>query len=137
MNIQKTPQYHLYLLTLYLLMMKKQLIPENCDERCIDATIITRAYYSSYLFCELWLKVVKNFRVKHPWEFKKNEKRMGEHKQVRKALFKFNKNFIKDELETLASLRNKADYHPNKPLTKHDVNDAITHMENIFNHLKF
>ena len=43
MNIELYPQYQLYLLTLNLLMLKEQIIPENCDEWCVNATIINRA----------------------------------------------------------------------------------------------
>ena len=35
MNIELYPQYQLYLLTLNLLMLKEQIIPENCDEWCV------------------------------------------------------------------------------------------------------
>ena len=43
MDITKYPQFQLYLLTIHLLMLKNQLIPKNCDERCINSTIINRA----------------------------------------------------------------------------------------------
>ena len=59
-----------------MLMLKSQLIPENCDEWCVNATIINRAYYSAYLFCELWLEDVKKFKVKHPWDFKGEKKEL-------------------------------------------------------------
>lgn len=117
--------------------MKNHLIPENCNERCINATIINRAYYSSYLYCELWLEKIKHFKVKHPWEFKPGEKKIGEHKQVRDALFKFGEGTIRDELKELAALRRTADYKPYTEITSQDVNKSIDHMKNIFNHLKF
>ena len=87
MNITSSPQFHLYILTLHFLRIKNLLLPKNCNERCVDATIINRAYYSSYLYCQLWLEKVHGFKVKHPWEFKNGEKRIGEHKQVRNALY--------------------------------------------------
>ena len=91
MNIIKYPQFQLYLLTLNMQQLKKQLIPENCDEWCVNASIINRAYYSAYLYCELWLEDVKNFKIKHPWDFEDYEERIGEHKQVRDALKNFGK----------------------------------------------
>ncbi|WP_407391593.1 hypothetical protein [Methanobrevibacter sp.] len=137
MDITKHPQFHLYLLTLHFLMIKNQLIPENSNERWTYGTIINRAYYSAYLYCELWLEKIKNFKVKPPWEFKPNEKKIGEHKQVRKALFDFGEEETETELKNLASLRKKADYHPYEEITEDKVTNAIQHMKKIFSHLKF
>ena len=137
MNLTKFPQYQLYLLTLKLKVMKTRLLRENCDERCVNATIITRAYYSSYLYCELWLKKMKQFKTKHPWEFKPEERIVGEHKQVRDALLEFGEENMRDELKELASLRRTADYKPYRKITSQDVNESIEHMKTIFNHLKF
>ena len=137
MNIEGYPQFQLYLLTLNILMLKEQIIPENCDEWCINSTIINRAYYSSYLYCELWLKEVKNFKPKAPWEFGKKEKIQGEHKQVRDALYKFGEKEIKKELTDLAHLRKKADYEPFNDISPKELNDAIEHMKRIFGHLEF
>ena len=64
MDITKLPQFQLYLLTLLLFDLRYDLVPENCDFRCIDATIINRAYYSSYLYSILWLLVVHNHKLK-------------------------------------------------------------------------
>lgn len=119
-----------------MLMLKNQLIPENCDEWCVNASIINRAYYSAYLYCGLWLEDVKNFKVKHPWDFNDDEKRIGEHKQVREALKEFGVTNMKTELEKLFYLRKKADYDPFIDITPKEVTDAIHHMEKIFNHLK-
>lgn len=137
MDIEKYPQFQLYLLTLHMLMLKNQLIPRNCDEWCVNASIINRAYYSSYLYCELWLEEVKNFKIKHPWDFKDYEERIGEHKQVREALKDFGEKNMKTELYNLFKLRQKADYNPFIDITSQDLNDAIHHMEKIFDHLKF
>ena len=137
MNIETYPQFHLYLLTLNIFMLKEDILPENCDERCVNATIINRAYYSSYLFCLLWLKCVKKFKPKAPWEFKKDEHITGEHKQVRNALYDFGEEEIQNELIDLAALRKKADYEPFADISQKEVNDAINHMEEIFKHLKF
>lgn len=137
MNITKSPQFQIYLLTLHLMNMKDSLLPENCDIRCVDATIINRAYFSAYLYCELWLWIVHHFRIKHPWEFEKGQKRDGEHKQVRTALYDFGEDVMQTELENLAKLRNKADYYPHKKISPEDISNAIDHMETIFNHLKF
>ncbi len=137
MNIEKFPQYQLYLLTLRMLMLKDMLLPENCDERCINSSIINRAYYSAYLYCELWLDYEKKFKTKHPWEFKDNETRIGEHKQIRNALSSFGEKNMKTELEKLFFLRRKADYEPFIDITPEEVKEAIPHMEKIMKHLKF
>lgn len=137
MNIPKSPQFHLYLLTLHLLGMKDLLVPQNCDVRCVDATIINRAYYSAYLYCELWLWIVHNFKIKHPWDFEKGRIKESEHKQVRTALYDFGEYTMQTELENLARLRNKADYHPYKKITSDDVTNAIDHMKTIFSNLSF
>ena len=137
MDISRCPQFQLYLLTLQMLMLKNQLIPENCDEWCVNASIINRAYYSAYLFCELWLDYVKKFKVKHPWDFKDDEERIGEHKQVREALKDFGEKNMKTELNYLFRLRRKADYDPFIDITSEEVTNAVHHMEKIFNHLKF
>ncbi len=137
MDITKYPQFQLYLLTIHLLMLKNQLIPKNCDERCINSTIINRAYFSSYLFCELWLEDVKNFKPVPIKEFGENEKIISEHLQVRNALENFGQNRVRNDLAKLAGLRKKADYDPFRDLTSDDVSDAIGYMEKIFSHLKF
>lgn len=137
MNIEKYPQFELYLLTLNMLMLKDQIIPKGCDARCVNSTIINRAYFSSYLFCKLWLDYVKNFRPTPIWAFDNNEKRINEHTQVRNALHNFGKETQSSELSKLAKLRKKADYNPFLDLTPKDVSNAIEHMEKIFNHLKF
>ena len=137
MRITETPQFHLYLLTLHLLEIKDLLLPQNCNIRCVDATIINRAYYSAFLYCELWLWIVHNFKVKHPGDIEKGQKKESEHKQVRTALYDFGEDNMQTELENLARLRNKADYYPNKEITINDVTNAIDHMKYVFNHLNF
>lgn len=137
MDITKFPQYELYQLTLNLLVMKNQLIPENCGFRCINSTIINRAYFSSYLFCELWLDYVKNFRTIPIKEFGDDEMKISEHVQVRNALFNFGEKLTEEKLSKLSILRKKADYEPFIDLTPQDVSDAISYMEKIFNQLKF
>ena len=107
MDITQYPQFHLYLLTLHLLMIKNQLLPESCDIRCVNATIINRAYFIS------------------------------KHKQVRNALYNFNQPKMGSELNKLFRLRFKADYEPFIDITPTEVSDAINSMEKIFNHLKF
>lgn len=78
MDIAKYPQYQLYLLTLHLFMLKNQLVPNMCDNRFIDSTIINRAYFSSYLFTKLWLEDVKKFKPT-PIEIMEIEERISEH----------------------------------------------------------
>ncbi len=136
MDITKYPQFHLYLLTLRMLMLKNMLLPENCDERCVNASIINRAYYSAYLYCTLWLDYEKNYKIKHPWEFRDGEEQFGEHKQVREALKMFGEKNMQSELLDLFMLRRKADYEPFIDITPEEVKDAIHHMEKIINHLK-
>ena len=86
MDIAKYPHYQLYSLTLHLLMLKDQLVPDSCENRCIDSTIINRAYFSSYLFCGLWLEDVKKFKPT-PLEMMNIEERISEHLQIRNALY--------------------------------------------------
>lgn len=136
MDISKYPQYQLYLFTLSLLLFKDKIIPNDCDDRCFNSTLINRAYFSSYLFCELWLDYVKNFRPIHIMDLKPNE-RISQHQQVRNALYNFGETLMSDELYKLAKLRQKADYDPFRDITSEEVNDAVRHMEKIFNHLKF
>ena len=137
MDITKYPQYQLYLFTLKMLMFKDQLVPKNCDERCVNASIINRAYYSAYLYCQLWLEDVKKFKVKAPWNFENKKQTISEHKQVRRALFNFGEKKVKSELTKLSKLRKKADYDPFVDISQKEVYDAIEHMKNIFKLLKF
>lgn len=90
MNITKYPQYELYLLTLHLLMLKNQLVPDGCDPRCFKSTIINRAYFSSFLYCLLWLEDVKKFKPIPVLKLAPDE-RISEHQQVRNALSNFGK----------------------------------------------
>ena len=98
MDITKYPQYELQLLTLNLLNLKSQIVPENCDERCVNSTIISRAYFNSYLLCELWLDYEKQFKTVKTWEFDEDEEIISEHKQVRNALYNYGEKKIKTEL---------------------------------------
>ncbi len=63
--------------------------------------------------------------------------RIGEHLQVRNALYNFGEKIISDDLSKLARLRKTADYDPFRDLTQADVSDAIGYMESIFGNLKF
>ena len=137
MDITKYPQYELQLLTLKLLNLKSQIVPENCNERCVNQTIINRAYFSSYLFCELWLDYEKQFKTLKPWEFDEDEERISEHKQIRNALYNIGEKNTESELNKLALLRRKADYEPFIDITPDEVQEAIAHMEKIFNNLTF
>ncbi|WP_405268030.1 hypothetical protein [Methanobrevibacter sp.] len=137
MDITKYPQYELYLLTLNLENLKSRIVPDNCDERCINSTIISRAYFSSYLYCALWLEYVKNFIPIPITQFGDDEAKISEHVQVRNALFNFGQQRIEEKLYKLANLRKTADYDPFRDLAPTDVSDAIGYMESIFDHLKF
>lgn len=136
MDVSKYPQFELYLLTLHLLMLKNQLVPDGCDSRCINSTIINRAYFSSYLYCLLWLEDVKKFKPTPIMELDLDE-RVSEHKPVKNALYNFGENRITEELSKLARLRRKADYDPFMDITPDEVADAVHHMDRIFSHLKF
>lgn len=136
MDITKYPHYQLYLLTLNLLMLKNQLIPDGCDERCINSTIINRAYFSSFLLSVLWLEDVKKFKP-IPIEYLEGDDKISEHLQVRNALYNFGEKLVRKDMTKLAILRKKADYDPFCDLTPTDVSNAIDYMEKIFNHLEF
>ena len=62
---------------------------------------------------------------------------MGEHKQVRKALYQFGQKNVQKELSELGILRNKADYNPFSDISPKEVKDAIEHMNEIFKQLEF
>lgn len=119
------------------MMMKPYLIPPNCDVRCINASIINRAYYSAYLYCALWLEDIKKFKPLSSWEFEDNEEKINKHKQIRNALYNFNEKQMSAELNDLFNLRHKADYEPFLDISAKEVEDSISHMEKIFGHLKF
>ena len=105
--------------------------------RCVDSTIINRAYYSSYLFCQRWLLEVHGHELKSKKEFSKGDKFITEHSQVRRALKKYGQKSLSTILFKLAQLRNKADYYPYAGLTNDDLHDAIGYMESIFQGLNF
>ena len=107
MDITKYPQFQLYLLTRCMLELKDQLISKGCDEWPVNATIINRAYYSSFLYCELWLEYFKHFKIKCLWEFGMEEEHLGEHKQVREALYNCGEKNMEAELLKLFFLRKK------------------------------
>ena len=67
----------------------------------------------------------------------KSMKKSFHHKQVRNALYNFGEKKVKSDLVKLSALRKKADYEPFKDISPDEVNEAIEHMENIFNCLKF
>ena len=137
MDIKKYPQFHLHQLTLRLLELKQQLLPENCDMRCVNSTIINKAYYSSFLFCELWLDYEKKFKPLKPWEFDDEDEKISEHKQIRNALYNFDEDKMGSKLNDLFKLRRKADYDPFMDISQNEVEDAIKYMKTIFNNLKF
>ena len=137
MDITKYPQFHLYLLTLHMLTMKNQLLPQNCDMRCVNATLINRSYYSAYLYCTLWLEDTKRFKPVSSWQFGEDERKISKHQQIRNALYNFNEPQMGSKLDQLFDLRFKADYEPFIDITPEEVNKAIKHIEYIFNNLKF
>lgn len=135
-NIKKSPQYDLYRLTKKLFLNKDKLVPKNADNRCIDSTIINRAYYSSYLLAEEWLRDKFNFKVKHPLDFDNGEKVISEHEQIK---FELIRHCYKagDYLYKLGKLRIKADYNPFMDLTDQEVSISIKLLDSIFDNLKF
>lgn len=68
------------------MMMKPCLIPPNCDDRCINASIINRAYYSTYLYCALWLEDIKKFKPLSSWEFEDNEEKISKTQTNQKCI---------------------------------------------------
>ena len=137
MDISRYPQFHLFLLTLQMQKIKNQLLPQSCDERCVNATIINRSYYSAYLYCLLWLEDMKKFKPLSSWEFDEDEQKISKHKQVINALYNFNEPEMGSKLHRLFNLRHKADYEPFTDIAPEEVSDSIKNMEKIFNHLKF
>ena len=131
------PQFQLYLLVLKLFNLRYDLIPDNCDIRCVDSTIINRAYYSSYLYTIFWLFEVHQHKLKSKKDFSKKSEFITEHAQARIALKKYGEEYLGNYLKKLAELRNKADYYPYDDLTSSDVDKAIGYMESIFQGLNF
>ena len=137
MNIEKSPQYELYTFTKLLNQKRIDLIPINCDNRCVYSTIINRCYYSSYLYTLFWLEDKFNFKLKKPFEFDDDEDFITEHKQVRLALKDKNLDSISSELVILSKLRKKADYEPLNDISDDELQDAINCMDLIFRKLTF
>lgn len=130
------PQYQLYLFTEKLNSKKRSLIPENCDSRCVDSTIINRAYYSSYLYSLEWLEDQHDFKLKRSFEFIANEQVISEHKQVITALKKYDLK-CGNRLSEIKKLRNISDYKPYEDISAKEVEVSVGYMEYIFNNLKF
>ncbi|MBE6508250.1 MAG: hypothetical protein E7Z77_02425 [Methanobrevibacter sp.] len=137
MNIEKSPQYELHTFTKLLNQKKEDLVPPNCDNRCVYSTIINRCYYSSYLYSLLWLEDRFKFKLKEPYEFDNKEDFITEHKQVRLALKDKGFAVISSELVKLSSLRKKADYDPFSDISDDELQDAIDGMNFIFRKLTF
>lgn len=135
-NIEKYPQYELYKFTKKLYEIKGELIPENCDNRCVFSTIINRCYYSAYLYASLWLQDVYKFKPRSKEDFCKGEF-ITEHIQVQHKLADVNQYSVKNKLYELFDLRKKADYHPFYDISKDELDDAVYLMEQIFKTLKF
>ena len=130
------PQYQLYLFTEKLSSDKENLIPMNCDSRCVDSTIINRAYYSSYLYALEWLEDQHNFKLKMSFEFMHNEQVISEHKQVINALKKHDLK-CGNRLSEIKKLRNISDYKPYEKISSKEVEVSVEYMEYIFNNLRF
>lgn len=130
------PQYQLYLFTEKLNSKKKNLIPKNCDSRCVDSTIINRAYYSSYLYALEWLEDQHDFKLKKSFEFIDNEQVISEHKQVINELKKYDLK-CGNRLSEIKKLRNISDYKPYVDISPMEVEVSIGYMEYIFNNLQF
>ena len=132
MDITKYPQYELHTFAELLFSKKDELIPENCNRRCVYSTIINRCYYSSYLYSLEWLVDKFRFKLKKPDDFDEYENYVTEHKQVRDALKEKNFPAISSELKDLAMLRKKADYNPFLEISDDELSDAMESMKIIF-----
>lgn len=130
-------QVHLYHLTLLLYDKYSELIPDNCDSRCIYSTIINRAYYSAYSCSLLWLEDNFGFKLKGKSDFNNVEDFQTEHKQVILELKKVGKFVLSDELRQLKRLRKIADYEPLSPLTLKEVQESIDLMKDILSDTLF
>ena len=62
MDITKYPQFELRLLTLNLLNLKTQILPQNCDEGCVNATIINRAFLAHIYFANCGWTMKSNLK---------------------------------------------------------------------------
>ena len=134
-NIEKYPQYELYKFTKQLYENKEELIPENCDNRCVFSTIINRCYYSAYLYVSLWLQEVYKFKPLSKEDFGENEF-ITEHRQVQYELLEVNQYSVRNKLYDLFNLRKKADYDPFYNISEGELDDAMYLMEQIFKTLK-
>lgn len=115
---------------------KNQLIPKDCDNRCVFSTIINRCYYSSYLYVSEWLYETYNFKPLSKQEFKGLEF-ITEHKQIRLKLKEINQIEISNNLFNLFGLRKKADYNPFSDISYDELENAMHLMNHIFQNLKF
>ncbi len=136
MKIEKYPQYQLFIFTKSLNEKRDDLVPADCDNRCVYGTIINRAYYSAYTYASEWLSD-NGFKLKHKEDFQNPEDYVSEHKQVRDALKEHDKSVSKNRLYKLSQLREKADYRPFEDLSEEEVDDSIDYMNKIINDLKF
>ncbi len=135
-NIEKYPQYELYKFTKKLYETKEELIPEDCDNRCVFSTIINRCYYSAYLYVSLWLHEVYKFKPLSKEDFCGDEF-ITEHRQVQYELAKVNLHSVRNKLYELFDLRKKADYDPFYDISEDELDDAMYLMDQIFIALKF
>lgn len=137
MDITKYPQYELYVFTELLFSKKDDLVPDDCDCRCVYSTIINRCYYSSYLYSLEWLFEKFKFEPRSREDFDKDEEFITEHKQVRETLKEKNLPTISSELMDLAMLRKKADYDPLSYISDEELSGAMDSMRLIFKKLSF
>ncbi len=137
LKIKNYPQYQLYLFTKLLCENKEDLIPDSCDDRCINSTIINRSYYSAYSYSSLWLNNKYNFKVKKSWDFiNDNEQYKSEHRQVIDEL-KYKKQFTcSNKLMECKRIRNIADYEMFHDITDKDVENCFKNMEYVIKKLK-
>ncbi|WP_409200930.1 hypothetical protein [Methanobrevibacter sp. DSM 116169] len=112
LDIKNYPQYQLSIFTMHLYNNGHILIPKNCETRCIDSTIINRAYYASFLYCKEWLEDTDpNFRIRPKIAFDFDEKYVTEHEQVLFEL-KCKNLLVYNKLSSLKEYRRVADYEP-------------------------
>lgn len=92
-------------------------------------TVISRAYYATFLAMREWLK-------DEGYRFSGGKKEHYNHQEVQDNLFRrIGQRGPKDRLHTLRQLRNDADYHLNKSLTPNHAHKAITLADSIIRYI--
>ena len=93
-------------------------------------TIISRAYYATFLMMREWLKT-------KGYKFPKGKKESSNHEKVQDFLFdEIQQRGPKDRLHKLRQLRNDADYDLNKQLSSSHVQKAMALADSIIKYTR-